>query len=73
MQALNVSSFLSCMHNIDVPEVFFNFVSRTSFKKIGISVGLPGLFDDDFEYIDGKDSNTSRGFLRIGYIALTTL
>ena len=51
MQALNVSSFLSCMHNTDVPEVFFNFVSRTSFKKIGISVGLPGLFDDDFEYI----------------------
>ncbi len=51
MQSLNVSSFLSCMHNIDVPEVFFNFVSRTSIKKIGIYVGLPGLFDDDFEYI----------------------
>jgi hypothetical protein len=33
MQVLNVSSFLNCMHNTDVPEVFFNFLSRKSLKK----------------------------------------
>jgi hypothetical protein len=52
MQGLNVSSFQDCLHNTDVPNWFLNFESRRdTLKKVAIYLGLPRLFDDDFEYI----------------------
>jgi hypothetical protein len=52
MQVLNVSSFLKCLHNTDIPKGGLNFLAnRNELKKVGIYLGLPGLFDDDFEYI----------------------
>ena len=51
MQVLNVSSFLKCLHNTDIPKGGLNFLAnRNELKKVGIYLGLPGLFDDDFEY-----------------------
>ena len=52
MQVLNMSSFLKCLHNTDIPNGFLNFLTpRKELKKVAIYLGLPGLFDDDFEYI----------------------
>ena len=52
MQGLNVSSFQDCLHNTDIPNWFLNFASRrNNLKKAAIYLGLPRLFDDDFEYI----------------------
>lgn len=52
MQRLNVTSFQDCLQNTDVPNMFLNFASRPdTLKKVAIFVGLPRLFDDDFEYI----------------------
>ncbi len=47
-----MSSFFDCLHNTEIPSGVLNFPSnRNTLKKIAIYLGLPHLFDDDFEYI----------------------
>ena len=52
MQVFNVSSFFDCLHNTEISSGVLNFPSnRNTLKKLAIYLGLPHLFDDDFEYI----------------------
>jgi hypothetical protein len=69
MQVLNVSSFMKCLHNTDIPKGVFS-LSRDVLKRTAIFLGLPALFDDDFEYIVRRSKFMVHQFCNPKQIAL---